>query len=127
MKTDVNAPNDFQLGQQNLVFDRLAYGMEKGLINAEGNLARNTLRTARGLRVAAASVSIGLSVYNRHGVLTAGDVVKGAIGVVSTFGPVGWAYTGLDIGVAYFFGTSITDRIGNAVDNAIPNARVRVY
>ena len=65
--------------------------------------------------------------YNRGGYLSAGDVAKGIITGLSTFGPLGWAYAGLDIGTAVFTGRSITDRIGDAVDDALPTAKMKVY
>lgn len=52
------------------------------------------------------------------GQLTAGEISKLAINsVASASGPWGWAYLGMDLGVAYFNnGVGITDMIGNAID-----------
>ncbi|HRP57710.1 RHS repeat-associated core domain-containing protein [Agriterribacter sp.] len=47
---------------------------------------------------------------------TAGDAVKVAIGLATTFTPFGWTYGLADLTYGIMTGTTITDRIGNAID-----------
>src|SRR5690554_2279250 len=48
---------------------------------------------------------------------TTGDGVKVAIGIITTFTPYGWVYGALDLGVLIISDTSLTDRIGDYIDN----------
>ena len=48
---------------------------------------------------------------------TTGDGVKVAIGIITTFTPYGWVYGALDLGVLIITDTSLTDRIGDYIDN----------
>ena len=48
---------------------------------------------------------------------TIGDGAKVAIGLITTFTPYGWVYGIVDLGVGLATGTTLTDRIGNAIDN----------
>ncbi|SCW74419.1 DUF6443 domain-containing protein [Mucilaginibacter sp. NFR10] len=128
--TNLLAPNDFQLEQQNLVFDRMSRAVSYFNRNGEvfeAGLEKTFATTAKTLGFASTLVGTALSVYNRNGVITLGDAVKGVIGYASTVGPIGWIYTGLDIGTAYLTGKSITDRIGSAVDEAFPEAKMKLY
>jgi hypothetical protein len=50
---------------------------------------------------------------------TVGDGVKVGIGLVTAFTPIGWAYGLVDLGFYAFTDTSLTDRIGNGIDNAL--------
>ena len=124
--TDILSPDNL-LSQQNLVWNRVDAGIKRGIIDLGESANKVVPRLARGLGVAAVGASVIISVYNRGGTITAGDVVKSAIGVVSTFGAVGWAYTAIDITTAIVTSTSLTDRIGNAVDELAPNARIKFH
>lgn len=58
----------------------------------------------------------------RDGNFTKGDVAKVGIGLATAFfGPVGWIYGIADIVTAISTGTSITDRIGHAIDKKQKN------
>jgi len=46
-----------------------------------------------------------------------GEGAKIGIGLVTTLSPAGWVYGVADIGFQVISGTSLTDRIGNAIDN----------
>jgi RHS repeat-associated protein len=48
---------------------------------------------------------------------TWGDGVKVGIGLLTTFTPYGWVYGIVDVGVGLATGTTLTDRIGNGIDN----------
>ena len=51
--------------------------------------------------------------------LSWGDGVKVAIGVATTFTPAGWAFGILDLSWGLATGTTISDRIGHAVDQSL--------
>jgi hypothetical protein len=60
--------------------------------------------------------------YNQKGGFTAGDWVKVGIGAALIVNPIGWigiGYAGLDILTEITTGTSITDRVGNGVNNMV--------
>lgn len=61
-----------------------------------------------------------------HGVLTYGTMAKDALMGFSMIPDIGWIYGGADIASALIFGTSITDAVGNAVDNKFSNAGLRI-
>ena len=48
---------------------------------------------------------------------TVGNGVKIAIGIATTFSPFGWVYGAIDLVVGVTTGTTLTDRIGQAIDN----------
>lgn len=54
---------------------------------------------------------------------TWGDGAKVGIGLVATFTPAGWAYGVIDISTGIITGTTLTDRIGNAIDSQIDGSR----
>lgn len=61
------------------------------------------------------------------GKLTAGEGAKIAISILSTMGPVGWIYSGLDLTVSLFNnGVGVTDMIGNAIDERTGGASVNI-
>jgi len=53
------------------------------------------------------------------GNFSAGDLAKVGLGVLTAFSPFGWAYAAVDLGVGLATGTSLTDRIGYAVDSVV--------
>jgi len=53
----------------------------------------------------------------QDGNFTSGDAAKVAIGIITTFTPYGWVYGALDLGVLIITDTSLTDRIGDYIDN----------
>lgn len=59
------------------------------------------------------------SAFDSNG-FTVGDGFKVGIGLLATFGgPVGVAYGIIDLGLGMYTGTTLTDRIGAGVDNAL--------
>lgn len=83
----------------------------------------NALRATKVMVIAGKSIGVVgalLTLYegatDRNG-LTWGDGVKAGIGIVATFTPFGWAYGVVDIATGIITGTTLTDSIGNAIDN----------
>jgi hypothetical protein len=84
------------------------------------------LRGVKGIAIAGktlgavGAVMTGIeSAFDSNG-FTVGDGVKVGIGLVTTFGgPLGLAYGVIDIGWGMYTGTTITDRIGSGIDNAM--------
>jgi len=84
-----------------------------------GKAGANVLKYAKVAGQAAGIVGVALTAYQgfSDGNFTTGDAVKVGIGLITTFTPYGWVYGIADLGVQVMTGQSITDRIGNAIDN----------
>ena len=50
---------------------------------------------------------------------TWGDGLRVGIGLIATFTPFGWAYAVVDLGTGIITGTTLTDSLGNALDEQI--------
>ena len=61
--------------------------------------------------------AVGVGITISDGNITFGENAKIGIGIVTTLSPVGWVYGVADIGFQVISGTSLTNRIGNAIDN----------
>lgn len=53
--------------------------------------------------------------YDKDG-FTWGDAAKVGLGLFATFSGIGWAYVVVDLGTGIITKTTLTDRIGNAID-----------
>jgi RHS repeat-associated protein len=80
------------------------------------NAAKVVSKIGKGFGIAGAVFTGVESALDGNG-FSLGDGVKVGIGLLTTFTPLGWAYGIADIGVGVFTGTTITDRIGNGIDN----------
>jgi RHS repeat-associated protein len=84
-----------------------------------GKTGANVLKYAKVAGKAAGLVGVALTAYQgfSDGNFTTGDAVKIGIGLVTTFTPYGWVYGVADLGVQAMTGQSITDRVGDFIDN----------
>lgn len=88
---------------------------------AELKAARAWSMTGKTLGVAGAVLPIAVG-YLTGNNPTAGDWTKATINAALVFaGPIGWGILAVDIGWSLATGTTISDRIGSGVDNAIGN------
>lgn len=101
-------------------------------ITSIGNTIANVAEKAGNVRGMLAGKALGVlgvimtmnNDIENHGHLTVGDWTKAGIGVALMFSPVGWftlGYAMADTVIGVVTGTSITDRIGAGIDNAIGN------
>ncbi len=74
-------------------------------------------------------VEVGLTIYSvsSDGTLTAGDGARILLSGATFIPYVGWAYGAVDIGVLLVTGTSLTDRVGDFVDEHWDTDPIRLY
>ncbi|HMQ97317.1 MAG TPA: RHS repeat-associated core domain-containing protein, partial [Candidatus Nanoperiomorbaceae bacterium] len=78
--------------------------------------ASNVAKTiGRGFGIFGAGVTTIQSIAD--GNYTLGDFAKTSVGLVTTFTPYGWAYGAVDLGFSLYFGKSLTDRLGEWIDD----------
>jgi len=85
-------------------------------VGAADNVLKATKTLGQKIGVAGAFLTGMEGLMDGNG-LTAGDVTKVAIGLITTFTPYGWVYGAIDLGFGITTGTTLTDRIGYAIDN----------
>lgn len=128
-KTNFGQPSNYVGFLGTVLIDgyRLGAAIEKAGTTGVTALARlnSTLTGARALGKYVGVLGVGLTTYegftDRDG-FTWGDGAKVLIGLGVVFSPIGWiaaGYAVLDLGFGLATGTTITDRIGNAVDNVV--------
>ena len=76
------------------------------------NMAKIGTKSLAGISIVSTIVEGKLD----DGKLSAGDWTKTGINILILATPAGWVYTAIDLGVGLTTGTTITDRIGSAVD-----------
>jgi RHS repeat-associated protein len=125
-KTDFNQASNYSDFFGTVFIDgvRLGTAIEKLGTTGANALAKlsTTLAGAKTLGKYVGFIGAGLQAiegFTEDGNFTSGDLAKVLIGVGMAVSPFGWAYAAIDLGVGLATGTTITDRIGSAVDNVV--------